>query len=292
MHRLTTFLVWIVIGAVSYFGVDIYKQKVAPYRETLDKRCEKFAQDWKDAMASPLRTLPPSLDDFVKHAPAWQQDKLKEKLTEIQGDYEPGFKLGLHNKQIDLVSDFQKHWDEAIKSFDDAPNVEETIKPVHERYQKDLQARLTKIDNDMRARHPRDVLALDSFSGYAVLRSEKFRAPLLEQGIRLHLVDDEAVYSDRIKKLESGETPLAVFTIDALITNSAVIKDTPATIVMLIDDSQGADAMVAYKKALPDLAALNHEETRIVLLPDSPSETLARVVRTQFFDKQLKEGAR
>src|SRR5262249_21011898 len=65
---------------------------------------------------------------------------------------------------------------------------------------------------------------------------------------------------------------------------------TPATIVMLIDDSQGADAMLSYKKALPDLGAMNRKDVKIVLVPDSPSEMLARVVRSQFLDQLPKES--
>ena len=66
MHRLTTFLVWIVIGAVAYFGVDIYKQKVAQQREPMEKKVEKYTQDWKDAMSRPLALLPPKIEDVLK----------------------------------------------------------------------------------------------------------------------------------------------------------------------------------------------------------------------------------
>ena len=40
--------------------------------------------------------------------------------------------------------------------------------------------------------------------------------------------------------------------------------------------------MVAYKESVPNVDALNRPETRFVLTPDSPSETLARVVMTHF----------
>ncbi|MBI3469090.1 MAG: OmpA family protein [Planctomycetes bacterium] len=125
-------------------------------------------------------------------------------------------------------------------------------------------------------------LALDSFSGYCVLRSKEFLSELADQGIQLELVDDKADYAQRLKSLQSGETPLAAFTIDALIKHSASLGTMPATIVMLIDETRGADAMVAYKQAVPNVEALNREDARIVLTRDSPSETLLRVVQADF----------
>ena len=125
-------------------------------------------------------------------------------------------------------------------------------------------------------------LALDAFSGYAPLRSDEFRSDLALAGIDLTLVDDAADYDRRLATLQSGETPVAVFTADALLKASAKLGQSPATIVLVIDETVGADAMVAYQSAAADLDALNDSATRIVLTPDSPSETLARVVLANF----------
>ncbi len=125
-------------------------------------------------------------------------------------------------------------------------------------------------------------LALDSFSGYALFRSQEFKNRLRLRGIGLDLVDDGADYELRLSTLESGDTPLAVFTVDALIMASAKLKDRPATIVMLLDESTGADAMVAYEKSTPNIDALNDPNARLVVTPNSPSETLARVVMAGF----------
>src|SRR5262249_46308725 len=93
----------------------------------------------------------------------------------------------------------------------------------------------------------------------------------------------DADYTKRAKALRSGETPLAVFTVDALIQNSAQLGgDPPATIVMVIDETRGADAMVADKQSLPSIAALNRKDIKIILMENSPSEMLARVVRSKF----------
>jgi len=125
-------------------------------------------------------------------------------------------------------------------------------------------------------------LALDAFSGYAVLRSPQMKQRLAERGFDLVCVDDKADYAARMKTIQNGETPMAVFTIDALITQSPRDHDPPAAIVMLIDETRGADAMVSYKDGVKDIDALNSDRAKIVLTPDSPSEMLARVIRSQF----------
>lgn len=133
-------------------------------------------------------------------------------------------------------------------------------------------------------------VALDSFSGYCVFRSDAFRRELDAQGIGLNLVDDQANYGQRIKSLRDGETPFAVFTVDALLTASARLGETPGTMVMVIDESNGADAMVAYKQGVPNLNALDQPDARFVVTRDSPSETLARVVIASFRLPQLAES--
>jgi outer membrane protein OmpA-like peptidoglycan-associated protein len=67
-----------------------------------------------------------------------------------------------------------------------------------------------------------------------------------------------------------------------LIKASAEYSDLPATIVCVIDETKGADAMVAAGKRFPNIDAMNNPDTRIVCTGDSPSETLARVVMAYF----------
>lgn len=127
--------------------------------------------------------------------------------------------------------------------------------------------------------------ALDSFSGYAVIRSPEFRELLGQKRIRLDLVDDGANYAERIRALDRGKVDMATFTVDALIKVSASMKVPPATILAVIDESRGADAIVAYKQVVPEkdrLDSLNRADMRFVVTPDSPSETLARAVISSF----------
>lgn len=133
-------------------------------------------------------------------------------------------------------------------------------------------------------------LALDSFSGYAILRSEKMKEELAHKRIRLRFVDDAADYAARIQALRSGQVPMAVFTIDALLTVCDEMDELPATIVAILDETRGADAVVAYQQAVPNIDALNSGDMRFILTPNSPSETLARVVITHFNLDNLNEN--
>lgn len=122
----------------------------------------------------------------------------------------------------------------------------------------------------------------DGFSGYAAIRSQTFRDECGKYGIRLDYRDDGANYTQRLKDLADGKADMAVFTIDALVKTSAEFKDFPATIVGLIDESKGADAIVGAGKKYPNIDAMNNPETRIVCVQNSPSETLARVIMAHF----------
>ncbi len=138
-------------------------------------------------------------------------------------------------------------------------------------------------------------LAADAFSGYAILRSNKMAKVLKEDRIKLIVEDDQADYVDRLRNLHRGKVDMAVFTVDALIAASAVVGKQPATIVMVIDETVGADAIVAYKKEVPSLQSLDRESARIVATPSSPSEFLARTMIAtlnlpRFPNKWLKEA--
>ena len=77
-------------------------------------------------------------------------------------------------------------------------------------------------------------LALDGFSGYAVLRSDAFRRELADRGVRLRLKDDGADYAARLEGLADGTAPVAAFTVDALLKHSQLRGDRPATVVAVI----------------------------------------------------------
>ncbi len=116
----------------------------------------------------------------------------------------------------------------------------------------------------------------DSFAGYAVLRSAQMKRELGSEGIRLAWKDDAADYMARAKALRDGECDMAVNTVDADLVTGDSLGEFPASIVLVIDESHGADGIVSYKAAVPNVQALNQPGAKIVATPDSPSETLAR----------------
>ncbi len=126
------------------------------------------------------------------------------------------------------------------------------------------------------------VLRADSFSGYCILRSDKMAEHLKAESIKLEIQDDQADYVARLEALRDGKAHMAVFTVDSLLTAGAAIGKHPATIVMVIDETQGADAIVAYKTAAESIEDLNKPNAGFVLTPGSPSEFLARIVVAEF----------
>lgn len=130
-------------------------------------------------------------------------------------------------------------------------------------------------------------IALDGFSGYAVWRSPELANDLAQDGIRLRALDDQANYARRISALEKGDVQFAVFTIDAWLSAGAEHGSFPGSIIMVNDETIGADAMVAYEASTPDITALNDSDARIIATPDSPSEFLSRVVISHFHLPEL-----
>lgn len=120
--------------------------------------------------------------------------------------------------------------------------------------------------------------AADSFAGYAIFRSPKFQDALAKtpDDIGIVMKSTEADYTARAKALTSGDLDMAVFTIDANIVTAADLGDFPGSMVSVIDETKGADGVVAFEKSVPNVSALNSADTKIIATPNSPSETLAR----------------
>ena len=125
-------------------------------------------------------------------------------------------------------------------------------------------------------------LAADNFSGYCIFRSPEMDRRLSQTGIKLSVVDDGADYMKRIRTLSKGEVEMAVFPISSFVQCGAQIGEYPASIIYVIDETQGADAIIAFKNSVSNINALNSQDARIVLTPDSPSEFLARVMIASF----------
>lgn len=124
-------------------------------------------------------------------------------------------------------------------------------------------------------------LQLDSFSGYVVLRSEFFRNLLKKEGVRLILQDDQGDIFQRHKALASKRADFAVFTVDSYLLTGLSQGFTPSTIIAVIDESKGADAIVTKNPSIKSIQDLNNLDTRILLTPNSPSDFLTKVVVSQ-----------
>lgn len=124
-------------------------------------------------------------------------------------------------------------------------------------------------------------VAVDSFSGYAVLRSDLLRRELKARQVKYTVAEDGGDINARLKALQQGKVQLAAFSIDSLLLAGSRLRDYPGTIVLVLDESKGGDAIVAGA-GVGSLQDLNRAEARIVLTPDSPSEFFARIVLAHF----------
>lgn len=138
----------------------------------------------------------------------------------------------------------------------------------------------------------RIVLYADGFSGYAILRSSEFKKRLEKESIDLEIVDDGADYSVRMDALASGKAQLAAFPLNSFLKAGAESGRFPATIVLVLDETQGADAILAYKQTFGTIQDLNRPDARIVFTPESPSEFLAEITVESFVLPDLSENWR
>jgi outer membrane protein OmpA-like peptidoglycan-associated protein len=292
MRMFGIFFIWVMTFAVTGAAFWGYTKFVVRKRSSISAEISKYEKKWAAAVKDPATLPPPDAEDVIKEAPIGQQREVRKKVEEIKDKEQKKYNEALENAFDELGQKFEREWNLALKTFADTPTVEEfTKREVHDFHRKALEGRLTPVAALKQKRSPRTPLRIDNFSGYFVLRSDKFRDRLAELlrakspplEINLHLQDDKAVYPERLKAIAEGKAPLAVFTLDALINNSeAHIKTdnkAPAAVVLLIDESRGADAVIAY----PDMYAspedlAKDKDLRIVLTGDSPSEMLARLI--------------
>ena len=125
-------------------------------------------------------------------------------------------------------------------------------------------------------------IGMDSWIGYFPLCSQEMRKRMRTAGYLLSCEDDKADYRKRMAELEEGDLEFAVTTVDAyLLSGSAT--NFPGTIVAVIDESKGGDAIVAWGDRLKSLDALKAEtDYRIAFTPASPSAHLLKSMAVHF----------
>ena len=123
---------------------------------------------------------------------------------------------------------------------------------------------------------------MDGWKGYFVLRSPEFKSAMRRSGWIVVPKDDEGDYATRMERLKNSEIEFAVATVDSYILN-AEPKGFPGTIVMVIDESHGGDAIVGRKDKvsnLDDIKSLGN--LKVAFMPDSPSHHLIKATSDHF----------
>ncbi|MFA5934446.1 MAG: OmpA family protein [Candidatus Paceibacterota bacterium] len=132
-------------------------------------------------------------------------------------------------------------------------------------------------------------LAIDNWIGYFPVSSSRMKKYLRSEGYGLKVTDDGADYASRMKNLKDRKYDFVVATVDSDILNSAPL-DFPGTIMMVIDESKGADAMVAYTNVVSSLDSFKENlQVKIGFTAGSPSHHLVKIVASHFSVPGLKK---
>lgn len=124
-------------------------------------------------------------------------------------------------------------------------------------------------------------IGTDNWIGYFPLCSSHLRQRLRKKDYLIICDDDGADYKSRMKRLNSGDFQLAVATVDSFLLN-AHQYNFPATIVAVLDESKGGDAIVGRVEDVASIEALRSGSHTIAYTPSSPSEFLLKVVASHF----------
>ncbi len=134
-------------------------------------------------------------------------------------------------------------------------------------------------------------IAMDNWVGYFPLRSSEMISLMRKSGYTLIIEDDQANYTERMRRLGKGDIEFAVATIDSYLLSSAALNF-PGTIIMVIDESKGGDAILARKDRVANLDALKGRTDLVVAYtPMSPSHHLLKAAADHFNIPELISSA-
>lgn len=132
------------------------------------------------------------------------------------------------------------------------------------------------------------IIGVDNWIGYFPLCSKQMKSLMRSAGYLLECQDDSADYAARMKALRQGKLNFAVATIDSYLLNGPS-ADFPGTIVAVIDESKGGDALIANKSHLSNLEDLKKKnQYKIAYTPASPSEHLLKSISVHFDVPRLR----
>lgn len=132
-------------------------------------------------------------------------------------------------------------------------------------------------------------ISIDNWVGYYPLCSKHMKSKMRDSGFVWECIDDKADMDERMSSLKDKKTQFAVASIDSYITGGKE-KDYPGTIITVIDESKGGDAIVSRKAIYDSLDGLKTNSLfKIAFTPNSPSEHLLRSVGDHFDIAELKD---
>ena len=145
-----------------------------------------------------------------------------------------------------------------------------------------LQDRLQKGSSDASSTLASLRIGTDNWIGYFPLCSPGMKQNLRQAGYQLQCVDDQADYGSRFKRLGKGDLQFAVATVDSYLLNG-MEADYPGTIIMVLDESKGGDAIVGRRSVFATMDDLkNSRGGKIAFTPSSPSEYLLKAMSNHF----------
>lgn len=139
------------------------------------------------------------------------------------------------------------------------------------------------------AQHRRTVtIAGDDWLGYLVLRSPRFARALADQDIGVRWVM-EPDFGKRLAGLRDGRCDFAAVTLDSYLANGNA-TGWPGTVLFVVDESFGGDAVLARDAGIKNLDDLNVPGRRGAFVGWSPSEFLLRSQISHFRLDHLRPG--
>ncbi|HDZ9458688.1 TPA: OmpA family protein [Vibrio cholerae] len=139
----------------------------------------------------------------------------------------------------------------------------------------------TVATSDAQSIHDTVRIGVDSWVGYYPLCSKNFKANLRNDGIR-SVCEDNPSLEERFEQLRKGEIDFAVSSVDAYLALGKKVQY-PGTIIAVIDESKGGDALLAWDDSVSSIDDLKNNPTlRVALATDSPSEQLVRSLAVHF----------
>jgi len=153
-----------------------------------------------------------------------------------------------------------------------------------------LESRQQRNTSDARGTRGAISIGVDNWVGYFPLCSPVMKKNLRADGYLLKCEDDQADYAGRMRALREGRLDFAVATVDSYLLNGSR-ESFPGTIVMVIDESKGGDALVARRDAIASIDALKQKTgLKIAFTPGSPSAHLIKALGAHFDIEMLRDA--